>query len=170
MQGAEEVRLDSRSHINGLFDRDGLPWTSKIQWGLLLFWVGGVFIAFAPLVGIYVGLWLMSRQRSKLSLILYVALFVAFASAVVFPFPAHGPLSMFELVLDVSVVVLWLMSAFMLRRDVRRYYSDREGVPLPLNPALTALFGPWHIGGHLRACFPLNSSGKTGSGVLKLVN
>lgn len=77
---------------------------------------------------------------------------------------------MFELVLDVSVVVLWLMSAFMLRRDVRRYYSDREGVPLPLNPALTALFGPWHIGGHLRACFPLNSSGKTGSGVLKLVN
>lgn len=35
MQGAEEVRLDSRSHINGLFDRDGLPWTSKIQWGLL---------------------------------------------------------------------------------------------------------------------------------------
>jgi hypothetical protein len=170
MSGAEEVRSDGRSHTNGLFDRDGLPWTSKIQWGLLLFWLGAIFIAFAPLVGIYLGLWLRSRQRSKVSLLLYAALSLVFASAFVFPFPANGPLSMFELVLDMSVVVLWLLSAFTLRRDVRRYYSDREGAPLSLNPALTALFGPWYIGGHLRANFPLDSLGKTGSGVLKLVN
>jgi hypothetical protein len=170
MLGAGDVRLDGRSRTNGLFDRDGLPWTSRIQWGLLLFWVGAILIVFAPLVGIYLGLWLISRQRSKLSLILYVALFAAFAFAVVFPFPANGQLSMFEMLSDVSVVVLWLVSAFTLRREVRRYYSDREGVPLSLNPVLTAMFGPWYIGGHLRANFPLNSLGKTGSGVLKLVN
>ena len=170
MQGAEEVRLGGRSNSGGLFDGDGLPWTSKIHWGLLLFWVGAIFIALAPLVGIYLGMWLISRQRSKLSLILYLALFVVFASSIAVPLPAHGPFSSLELVLDVSVVVLWLVSAFMLRRDVRRYYTDREGIPLPLNPVLTALFGPWYISGHLRANFPLNSLGKTGSGILKLVN
>jgi hypothetical protein len=49
------------------------------------------------------------------------------------------------------------------------YYSGREGVPLALNPVLTAFFGPWYVGGNLRAEFPLDPTGKTGEGVLKLI-
>ena len=85
------------------------------------------------------------------------------------PFPTHGALSAIEIFLDGSILVLWLVGAFSLRRDVMRYYSGREGIPFSLNPALTAFFGPWFVGGHLRADFTLDGSGKVGAGVLKLI-
>lgn len=168
---SESEEFQSRDRLNGsLFDEDGLPWTSRIQWGLLLVWVGAIFIVFAPMVGLYLGIWLISKRRSSLPLVLYSALLVLFAALIAIPFPAHGPLSGAGTFLDALVVVLWLMSGFMLRRAVMAYYSDREGTPLPLSPLFTALFGPWYISGHLRANFPLNGGGRTGSGVLKLVN
>jgi hypothetical protein len=72
--------------------------------------------------------------------------------------------------LQLSALILWLVAAFTLRRDVIRYYSSREGIPFDLNPVLTALFGPWYVSGHLRANFPLDDSGKAGPGVMKLVS
>jgi hypothetical protein len=86
------------------------------------------------------------------------------------PFPLHGALSTVATVLDVLILILWLAAASVLRRDVMRYYSGREGIPFPLNPALTAFFGPWYVGGHLRADFPLDESGNVGAGVLKLID
>ena len=74
-----------------------------------------------------------------------------------------------ETILGVSSLILWLVGAFALRRDVKLYYSGREGVPFPLNPVLTACFGPWYIGGRLRADFPLDDSGRVGAGVMKVV-
>jgi hypothetical protein len=171
MKRINDVRqIGSSDHIR-LFDQDGLPWTSRMQWGVLLFWVGGIFIIFAPLVGIYLGLWLISKGKSSLSLILYLTLAAVFVLALFGPSPEHG--STAETVIGaielVSLLILWLVGAFALRRDVIRYYSGREGNPFPLNPVLTAFFGPWYVGGRLRADYPLDDSGNIGTGVLKLI-
>ena len=169
MMRTDDVRLVSRLGRIRLFDQDGLPWTSRLHWGILLFWVAAILFVFAPLVGIYLSIWLTSKGRSALSLILYLVLAVISIPAFFAPFPTHGALSTVETVLDVSFLILWLVSAFALRRDVMCYYSSREGIPFSLNPALTALFGPWYVGGHLRADFPLDHSGKVGAGVMKLI-
>lgn len=169
MKRTDDVRqVSSLGHVR-LFDQDGLPWTSRVHWGILLFWVAVFLFVLAPLVGIYLGIWLFSKGKSALSLILYLALGVISVLAFFAPFPGNGALSALEIVLDVSILVLWLAGAFALRHDVMRYYSDREGIPFLLNPALTAFFGPWYVGGFLRADFPLDGSGKVGAGVLKLI-
>ena len=136
---------------------------------MLLFWVAAVFFFLAPIAGIYLSLWLISKRMSALPLVLYGALAVVCVLAFLAPLPTHGALSSASRVVDTSLLVLWLLAAFTLRRNVMRYYSDREGVPFSLNAALTALFGPWYIGGHLRAEYPSSGAGQTGSGVLKLV-
>jgi len=169
MKRTDDVRQVSSLGRIRLFDQDGLPWTSRVHWGILLFWVAVFLFLLAPLVGIYLGIWLFSKGKSALTLILYLALAVISVTASFTPFPTHGALSAIEIVLDGSILVLWLVGAFALRRDVMRYYSGREGIPFSLNPALTAFFGPWYVGGHLRADFPLDGSGKVGAGVLKLI-
>jgi hypothetical protein len=169
MKGTDDARqVSSLGHIH-LFDQDGLPWSSQVHWGILLFWVAVFLFALAPLVGIYLGIWLISKGKSALSLILYLALAGISVLAFFAPFPTHGALSAVEIVLEMSDLVLWLVGAFALRRDVIRYYSGREGIPFSLNPALTAFFGPWYVGGLLRADFPLDGSGQVGAGVLKLI-
>lgn len=169
MKRANDVRQVSSSGRIRLFDQDGLPWTSRLHWGILLFWVAAFLLLLAPLVGIYLGIWLLSKGKSALTLILYLALAVISASASFGPFPTNGALSAIEIVLDGSILVLWLIGALVLRRNVMRYYSDREGIPFSLNPALTVLFGPWYVGGNLRPDFPLDGSRKVGEGVLRLI-
>jgi len=167
MKRINHVRqVGSSGHIR-LFDQDGLPWTSRVPWGVLLFWVAAILFVFAPLVGIYSGIWLISKGKSARSLILYMALAIVSVLAFLVPFPTHGTTA--ETVMDLSILILWLVGAFALRRDVMRYYSGREGSPFPLNPVLTAFFGPWYVGCHLRADFPSDDSGQGGTGVLKLI-
>jgi O-antigen/teichoic acid export membrane protein len=167
MKRIDDVREVNRSILGHLFDQDGLPWTSRLQWGVLLFWVAALLFVFAPLIGIYLGLWLISKRRSALALILYLVLAVMSVPALFAPFPTYS--WAIETFLGLSFLALWLVGVFVLRREVMRYYSDREGIPFPLNPVLTAIFGPWYVGGHLRADFPLDDSGKVGTGVMRLI-
>lgn len=160
MKRIEAISQVSRSGCVRLFDQDGLPWTSRIRWGILLFSFAVIFLVLAPLVGLSLGIWLISNGRTALSLTLYLALVVASLPAFFGPFPKHDSIA--ETILIVAILSLWLVSAFALRLDVMRYYSGREGVPFPLNPALTALFGPWYVGGHLRPDFPLDNAGMVG--------
>lgn len=152
-----------------LFDCDGLPWSSRLSWGWLLMWVSIIWFVFAPIVGLYLGLWLRSKGRSALVFNAYLAITGLCLVLFLVPFPARGIYSAVETVLAGLMVFLWLASAFLLRHEVAKYYTTREGLPFPLNPALTVLFGPWYVGGHLRADFPLDESGTTGAGVLKLI-
>jgi hypothetical protein len=167
MNRTDDARQASRLGRGRLFDQDGLPWTSRLHWGLLLFWVAGVLIIFAPIIGIYLGTWLISKGRSTLSLILYLATTLVFIPAFFTPLPAQGTTG--DTVLVVSFFVLWLVGAFVSRREVMLYYSDPEGASFALNPVLTAFFGPWYVGGKLRADFPLDGTGKPGAGLLKLI-
>jgi hypothetical protein len=84
------TRQSSRLGNSRLFGQDGLPWTSRLPWGMLLFWVAGVLIFLAPLVGIYLGIWLISKGRSALSLILHLAIRLILIPAFFTPLPAQG--------------------------------------------------------------------------------
>ncbi len=169
MKRINEHPMGGSSSPIRFFVQDGLPWTSRIRWGVLLFWLASIFSFIAPLVGIYLGVWLVSKGRSALSLFLYLALSVIFVPAFLASFPSHGKMSSVEDALYVSLLILWLVASFCLRREVSSYYSGREGIPFSLNPVLTAIFGPWYVSGHLRADFPLDDSGRVGAGVLKLI-
>jgi hypothetical protein len=161
--------MGNSSSLVRFFDQNGLPWTSRLRWGVLLFWVASILAFLAPFVGIYLSVWLVSKGRSAFSFILYSALSLICLIVCLAPFPSNGVMSSTETALYVSLMVLWVAGAFLLRREVIRYYSGREGIPFSLNPVLTAIFGPWYVGGHLRADFPLDDSGRAGEGVLKLV-
>ena len=72
MKRVDDIRqLNSSGRIR-LFDEDGLPWTSRLHWGVLLFWVAAILFVVAPLVGIYLGIWLISKGRSAQSFFLYL--------------------------------------------------------------------------------------------------
>jgi hypothetical protein len=153
-----------------LFNSDGLPWTSRLAWGWLLAWIGGILFVLTPLIGMYLGLWLKTKRRSALVFSMYSTLTILWLGLFFVPFPEQGRFSSLGTLLAVSTFVLWFAAAFTLRHEVMRYYSTREGIPFPLNPVLTAIFAAWYVGGHLRADFPFDETGKVGSGVLKLVH
>jgi hypothetical protein len=165
----DDVRRVSNSGGIRLFDQDGLPWTSRVPWGILLFWIAVFLLLLAPLVGIYLGIWLISKGKSALTFAIYLALAAISIGALFAPLPSHGAAPNIEAIVDGLMLILWLLGAFVLRRNVMRYYAGREGIPFRLNPVFTAILGPWYVGGHLRADFPLDGSGKVGAGVLKLV-
>lgn len=152
-----------------LFDSDGLPWTSQLAWGWPLFLGSTLLILFVPLIGIYLGLWLRSKGRSRFVLTIYVALTGLFLVLFFIPLPESGPFLAFSWLVTFLTMALWLVGAFTLRYQAMRYYSSREGNQFPLNPFLTAIFASWYVGGSLRADFPLNEAGETGHGILKLI-
>ena len=146
------------------FDENGLPWSSRLRWGMLLVWVAIFFFGLAPFVGIYIGVWLRTKRQPALVLVLYLVLTGLLLAGLLLP---SAPL---DVAFTMAACVLWFAGALVLRREVMRYYKTREGIPFRLNPVLAVVFGPWYIGGHLRADFPLDVTGKAGPGVLKLVN
>jgi hypothetical protein len=154
-----------------LFDQDGLPWSSRLRWGLLFLWVPVIFFPLTPLVGIYLGVWLISKGKSALVLMLYSAFTIVSVWAFVLPFPTQATVAVspIEIALEGSSTILWIISAFTLRHQVMDYYSKREGVTFYLNPLLSGIFGPWYVSGRLRADFPVDGTGKAGEGVLKIV-
>ncbi len=159
-------RPEERSQIT-LFDSDGLPWSSRLAWGWLLLFFSIIGFVLAPVIGMYLGLWLRTKGRPAQVFIMYLAisgLFIFLVSS------SEGSLTaLIAGMLALCLLLLWIVAAFTLRCQTMEYYSSREATSFRLNPVMTALFGPWYVGGHLRADFPLNNAGKTGSGVLKLV-
>jgi hypothetical protein len=147
-----------------LFDAYGLPWTSSLEWYWLYLLTALTGLGFAFALGIYLGLWLISKGRGTGALTLYLATTVVVVALCFIP--AHAGTA--EYVGAAVAVILWFTAAYVLRRDVIRYYTSREGTPFRINPALAALFPVWYINGRLRADFPLDASGKAAGGTLKL--
>ena len=161
------IPLQNNFHVS-LYDTDGLPWTSRLSWGWILFLTfttGFGFFVAIPL-GIYLGLWLKTKGRSALALSIYIAL-AALVLVLFLPFGRANSQSMTDAI-SLLAVVLWFVGAYTLRYQVIRYYSDREGTEFRINPFLTALLSVWFINGCLRADFPLDKDGKLPEGLLKL--
>jgi len=148
-----------------LFDSDGLPWASRIGWGWLCLITLITGFTFAVALGIYLGIWTKGKGRSVLPLCLYLAIaFIAILAIAA----AYAHLRLATDALDLVGFALWFAAAFVLRYEVIRYYSQREGTVFRIGPWLTALFSVWYICGSLRADYPLDETGKAPAGVLKL--
>jgi hypothetical protein len=163
----KQIRPPGESSQIALFDSDGLPWSSRLAWGGLLLFFSIIGFVLAPVIGMYLGLWLRTKGWSAQVFILYLAITSLFVFLVSTPegLLTAGAAGMLALCL----LLLWIIAAFTLRHQTLDYYSAQESTPFRLNPVMTAIFGPWYVGGHLRADFPLDDAGKTGSGVLKLI-
>jgi hypothetical protein len=149
-----------------LFDADGLPWTSRFQWGWVL--IVSLLTGFVGpiLLGVYLGLWLKSKRQSFASLSIYLAVAALSIAACIpihlLPSPAIADAS------SMAALILWIAGAFTLRYQVINYFSGREGETFDVDPLRTFVFSVWYIGGCLRPDFPINEEGKTSSGILKL--
>jgi hypothetical protein len=159
------VPLQNNFHVS-LYDADGLPWTSRLSWGWILFLTFATGFLVAIPLGIYLGLWLKTKGRSVLVLSIYIALAVL-GVALALPFGPTNSQSMIDAI-SLLAVILWFGGAYILRYQVVRYYSDREGTEFRINPFLTALLSVWYINGCLRAEFPLDKDGKLPEGILRL--
>jgi hypothetical protein len=154
------------SSVIGLFDADGLPWTSRLSWGWLLFLSLVTGFVVAILMGIYLGIWIRSKGRSVMPLCVYFTIAAMYA-ALFLPAPLVPTQGMTDTVIILGVV-LWFVGAYMLRNQVMQYYSDREGTSFRISPGLTALLSVWYINGCLRPDFPADKTGKAPKGILKL--
>jgi len=151
-----------------LFDSDGLPWCSRLDWGWLFILSAITSFFGAILLGIYVGLWLKSKGRSSVALYAYLVLSALFVMAFL-PLPTAVPFVAFgEKFGSLMGLAIWVGAGYIVRSEVIRYYSEREGVRFHISPLLTGFLSVWYISGLLRADFPLDQSGKAAQGTLKL--
>jgi len=147
-----------------LFDSDGLPWASRLDWPWLFLLSMLTAFSGAIFLGIYVGIWVKGKGRSALPLCVYLALAIMYIAGIAAAW-MHAVLADR---IGMCEAVLWLVGAFTLRHEVVRYYTEREGVTFRLGPWLTLFFSVWYICGSLRADYPLDETGKAAEGVLKL--
>lgn len=150
-----------------LFDSDGLPWCSRLVWGWLFILSAITGFFGAILLGVYLGLWLKTKRRSLVALYAYLVLAILYIAGFV-PLPRFVPHATVETVIAIVALATWLGAAYVVRYEVMRYYSVREKASFRISPVLTGLLSVWYISGLLHADFPLDESGQTAPGILKL--
>ena len=145
---SNEARYEPKPRIH-LFDRDGLPWTSRLSlgWMIALFCATGGMLA-VPM-GVYLGLWLKAKGRSWLVLVAYTLFASSFAILLL-----ADSLSAWIDTVSLLMVVCWFLGAFLARHEIMQYYAEREGSALDLSLLLTALLGVWYLNYRLRPVFP----------------
>ena len=96
----------NQARLLSFFDEDELPWTSRLRWGLLLMWIAGILLLLAPLLGIYLGMWLLAKRRSILPLILYLLLSLLTVMVCFGPIPLCGA---FEWIGDAALLSIFIL-------------------------------------------------------------
>ena len=126
-----------------LEDDYGRPWTASASLGwLTLFAVLTCGIA-APILGIYLSLWIRRKGRSVWPLVCFSLPFAWFV--VTFPLGTILPHSFRMVDLDGFVGLLWIAGAFSLRYEIRRYYREQEGWEIEIGPFFTFFFSVLYI-------------------------
>jgi hypothetical protein len=126
-----------------LEDEYGRPWTASASLGwLTVFAVLTCGIA-APLLGIYLSLWIRRKGRSIWPMVCFSLPFACFV--VTYPLGSVLPRS-YQLVDLLSFGgIMWIAGAFFLRREIKRYYREREGWEIEIGPFFTFVFSVLYI-------------------------
>jgi hypothetical protein len=128
-----------------LEDEYGRPWTASANLGWLTLAAVLTFGMAAPLLGVYLSLWIRSKGRSLAPLVRFS---LCLASFLGLPFTLLGhPVLMVTLENAASTmwVVLWIAAPFTLRHEIRRYYKEREGWDIEIGPFFTLFFSALYI-------------------------
>jgi hypothetical protein len=123
--------------------RKGVPGISRLTWFWALVFTFFTSGAFALGVALYISIWI--RRKRKTGFAIYGYLIVT-------------ALTVMELVPDKALssalpwdaiftggAVIWLGSAFILRRELMLYYASPEGGVLEISPWFTALFSVYYL-------------------------
>jgi len=126
-----------------LEDDYGRPWTASASLGwLTLLAVLTCGIA-APLLGIYLSVWIYSKGRSVWPLVCFSLPFVWFAVTV--PLGSILPHSFRLADLTGFAGLLWIAGAFSLRHEIQRYYREQESWEIEIGPFCTFFFSVLYI-------------------------
>jgi hypothetical protein len=126
-----------------LEDDYGRPWTASASLGwLTLLAVLTCGIA-APLLGIYLSVWIYRKGRSVWPLVCFSLPFVWFAVTV--PLESILPHSFRLADLTGFAGLLWIAGAFSLRHEIQRYYREQESWEIEIGPFCTFFFSVLYI-------------------------
>jgi len=126
-----------------LEDQYGRPWTASANLGwLTLAAVLSCGIA-APLLGIYLSLWIRRKGASIWPLAFFSLPFASFVIS--FPFGYVLPQSFRLPDLLGFAGLCWIAGAFSLRYEIQRYYREREGWEIEIGPFFTFFFSVLYI-------------------------
>jgi hypothetical protein len=126
-----------------LEDDYGRPWTASASLGwLTLIAVLTCGIA-APILGIYLSLWIRRKGRSIGPLVCFALPFAWFA--VTFPMGSVLPHSFRPDDLGSFVGIFWIAGAFSLRHEIQQYYRTKEGWEIEIGPFFTFFFSSLYI-------------------------
>jgi hypothetical protein len=123
--------------------RKGVPAVSRITWFWALvftFFTSGIF----PLgLAIYLSWWVRKRRNSGLAFYGYLVV-AALTIIELLPFAVLSHSEPWEAVFTAGAL-LWIASAFALRRELILYYASPEGGKLEIGPLFTALFSVYYL-------------------------
>lgn len=121
----------------------GVPGINRITWFWALvftFFTSGVF---AMAVALYLSIWL--RLRRKTGLAVYGYLIVAVLTILeLLPARMLSHSVPLEAIFTAGAV-LWIITAFVLRREFQLYYARPDGSLPPISPLWTALFSVYYL-------------------------
>jgi len=124
-------------------EQKGVPGISRITWFWALvftFFTSGVF---AMGVALYLSIWV--RLRRKAGLAVYGYLIVAVLTILeLIPARMLSHSVPWEAIFTAGAV-LWIVSAFVLRREFQLYYVRPDGSLPPISPLWTALFSVYYL-------------------------
>jgi hypothetical protein len=124
-----------------LEDAYGRPWTASANLGwLTLFAVLTCGIA-APILGIYLSLWIRRKGASIWPLVFFSLPFASFAIGFVSTLPVSFRLT--DLI--GFIPMMWIAGAFSLRYEIQHYYREREGWEIEIGPFFTFFFSVLYI-------------------------
>ena len=134
-----------------LFDSSGLPWTTHLSlgWIMFIFAVTGGLAAIP--IGLCLGAWVKAKTRSPLVLLIFVLLAGACAALFLLD-PMMN--QRWSNAVGLSTVVLWFAGALIARHQIAHYYAQREGSEFRLSLAFTLLFGVWYLNYRIRPELP----------------
>jgi len=133
-------------------DSYGVPWSARLSLGgtivvALLTWpIAG------PLLGLYLGIWLVAKRRAPWTLLAFLAL-LASLFAWYIPGVPHELTTV--LACCAAAPALWFIGAFTLRHQVMKLYREVDRTDLTLSYLFTALFGVWYVNYQLRPMWPV---------------
>lgn len=124
-------------------EQKGVPPVSRITWFWALiftFFTSGIF---ALAVALNLSWWVRNRRRSGVAFYGYLLVTLLWVPEVIFFsfFSKHG----LGENLFTAGAVLWIIMAFVLRRELQLYYATPEGSKLEISPLWTALFSVYYL-------------------------
>jgi hypothetical protein len=124
-------------------EQKGVPGISRITWFWALvftFFTSGVF---AMCVALYLSIWVRLKRKSGLAIYGYLVVAVLTILELL-PERFLSQSVPWEAIFTAGAL-LWVITAFVLRRELQLYYATPEGSTLEISPLWTLLFSVYYL-------------------------